>query len=248
MRRLLMLAALGIFTLAVGACGGNFPMNRAVEGSGNVVERTEAFEGVHGVGISIPGEAVITIGTDEGLTIEGEDNILDNIRIRVRDGVLEITSADGVNLRPTEPIRVDVTVGTLESLACSGTADVAVGPVDVETLNVAVSGSGDVDLERLTCEIFSVAISGSGAVVARDGRADTQKVAISGSGHYDGGGLDSTVSSVAVSGSGSADVHVTGSLEAAVSGSGSIDYSGDPGTVNRKVSGTGRISATSLGI
>jgi len=218
-----------------------------IEGSGNLAEREEALGGIRGVALSLAGEISIMIGDEERLVMRGEDNILDNIQVRVDDGTVYIQPVEGADLRPTKPISMDLTIGTLEDLACSGSAEVAVAPLDVEALSVAVSGSGDVDLASLRCELLAVAISGSGTVAVSDGEAATQRIAISGSGDYRGDALSSVRAAVAVSGSGSAEVHVTDSLEAAVSGSGRITYSGDPESVSQEVSGSGRITASSVG-
>ncbi len=80
---------------------------------------------------------------------------------------------------------------------------------------------------------------GAGDVIAA-GSADELTVTIGGAGDFAGLDLVTTRADVTVSGAGSAEVHVTGTLEALVSGAGSVKYTGGA-EVTSSVTGAGSI-------
>jgi hypothetical protein len=198
--------------------------------------------GFDAVALSGTGVLTIGVGEEEALTVTADDNILEHIETTVEDGRLTIGPKRGmerVDLRPTDPIRYDLTVVKLGAVAVSGAASVLAEALESEQFNVAVSGAADIDIERLETENLSVAISGSGRITLA-GRADVQSVAVSGSGHYEGGMLMSRRASCGVSGSGDVTVWVEEEFEAGISGSGLVSYYGDP-IVRQDVSGSGRV-------
>jgi hypothetical protein len=118
----------------------------------------------------------------------------------------------------------------------SGTLEVAGNQAGRQ--EIAVSGSGDVRIDDLEADELEVRVSGSGNVRVSGGEAKEQRVAVHGSGDYHAGGLASEEANVTITGSGSADVRVSGRLEARITGSGDVRYAGSP-DVSRTVTGSG---------
>ena len=87
---------------------------------------------------------------------------------------------------------------------------------------------------------LDVRVPGVGVLVAR-GTADRLDAGLAGSGDVQLQDLVAGKVRATVSGSGRLQVHASESLDAIVSGTGAIFYSGDPGSVNRDVTGTGAI-------
>ncbi len=221
-------------------------MGAVIDGSGNVVTESRAVSGFDAVALGGTGVLTITVGQEEVLTVTADDNLLEHIETKVEDGRLLIgrkRDLQRLNLRPSTPIRYDLTVVELRAITVSGAASVLAEALAGESFDVAVSGSGEIDIERLETRRLAVAISGSGDV-SLGGRADVQVIAVSGSGEYRGGELESLRADCGVSGSGDITVWVEDELEASISGSGSVSYYGEP-DVRREVSGSG--SVRSLG-
>jgi|tagenome__1003787_1003787.scaffolds.fasta_scaffold20657816_1 hypothetical protein len=182
----------------------------------------------------------LTLGTGDtaSLRITAGRNVIDHLTSEVRDDRLTLAT-DGTPLELGR-VRYELVLPAARHLAVAGSGDArATAPSTLA--EVVLTGSGDVRVEGLTTDVLAVGLSGSGNVTV-DGRADRQQVRLGGSGQYDARGLDSTDAQVTVSGSGSADVQVSGHLDAVVQGSGSITHGGGA-TVDARVVGSGSIAA-----
>jgi hypothetical protein len=240
MKRTLILGALAATTFAAGC------MQPAIEGSGNVVTEARDVSGFNAVAIGGAGVLTITVGSEEALTVTADDNLLEHIETKVEEGRLTIgrtREAWRLDLRPSAPIRYDLTVVELEAIAVSGAGSVVADSLSAETFSVALSGAADLEIGRLEAQTFSVAISGAGDVTVA-GRVGVQSIAVSGAGEYHGDALWSERAECSVSGSGDVTVWAESEVTAGVSGSGTVSYYGEP-RVEKDVSGSG--SVRSLG-
>ncbi len=200
------------------ACEDNGP---TVRGSGPVVTRTLDLDDIRGLGVSGSQNVVITQGSPQEVTVEGQANIINILSTRVKDGIWEVRFTE--NVRNEEDFTVFVTIP------------------DVDQINV--SGSGNVSSEgNLNLNVLSIAVSGSGNV-SLAGSVDEQTAVVSGSGEVSNYSMTSRQTTVTVSGSGEVRVTATEVLNATVSGSGDIRYRGNPPTVNQSVSGSGSVTA-----
>jgi hypothetical protein len=213
---------------------------QVVRGSGDVTEEERSVSGFTGVDLSGVGHVTISLGDEERLIVEAEENLLPYIETEVRGGMLVIGTRDGVNLRPTRSIEFDLTVTELDAIEVSGSGEID-GPVlEADRFTVDISGSGEVDLEGLEADTLVVEISGSGGLAIDGGTVREQRITISGSGDYRARELESDLADVKVSGSGSMTIRVAERLEADISGSGTVRYLGRP-AVEQSVSGSGTI-------
>ena len=164
------------------------------------------------------GDVVITVGDEQRVIVESDDNLLSIISTEVEGDTLRIKTTGSYSTR----IGVNVTI-------------------TIPELNgVRVSGSGNVDVKNVASTNFTAAVSGSGNVVAK-GTTDIVKVIVSGSGEACLENLVARQVTAKVSGSGEVRVHASQDLDATVSGSGDIQYRGSP-RVKQIVSGSGDIS------
>lgn len=122
----------------------------------------------------------------------------------------------------------------------NGSGSINVSPIKAEALTLISSSSGNINASEIDSSTLKVSLSGSGNALAA-GKTDVQNAVIAGSGNYHGEKLISRESSVNLSASGTAQINVTGKLDANVTGSGSLFYTGSPETVNTKRSGSGSI-------
>jgi hypothetical protein len=214
-----------------------------IGGSGNVVTETRTIEPATGVSLEAPVELTLRQGPSVSLTVTGDDNILEHLRTEVKDGTLSIAVDGGhpgfTSLKPTAPIRCDLTLPVIDALEVSGSGSARADSLKAKELSIAVSGSGGVQIQRLGAEAVSLAVSGSGTIQL-GGDVQRLSIAVSGSGDCDCGELRSADAEVAVSGSGDVITWAEKTLDAAVSGSGSVSYYGDP-VVEEQVSGSGEV-------
>ena len=191
-----------------------------LEGSGVAGSQTRELLPFDGVELAGSNEVTIRVGGEQSVVVHADDNLLDRVTTRVRDGKLVIgNDAGGFTTR--NPIRVDVTVPAVDELA--------------------LSGSGTIDVEGIDADALAIALSGSGAVRA-SGRAQRVDVELNGSGDVRLQDLVAQDVHAKMSGTGRIAVNATDSLDAIVPGTGSIVYTGNPPSVRKSVSGIGSVS------
>ncbi len=221
---------------------------KMLEGSGQVITEDRPLPEFQRVALAISGTLIITQTENIGLAIEGEDNIIPEIKTEVEEGRLTITLRDPrIRVQPTRPLVYRLAVRDLTEITLSGPGRVEAGPLRSATLAVVASGSGSVALAQLTGEGVTIRASGSGAVAVADLAASTlevslsgsggvtvagqtarQTISLTGSGRYNAAQLASQDAQARITGSGSATVHVETTLAVQTTGSGSVHYTGNP--------------------
>ena len=212
---------------------------RSVSGEGDVVRQEIQLEALHAIGLGISCDVILTQGAPQKIVLEGQQNVLDNIKREVRNGSWTINFER--NVHKSRDVKIYITLQDLTDVSVSGSGSISSTNrfKGLKDLELAVSGSGEIslDIEALTVE---AAVSGSGDIDLQ-GSARSIEIAISGSGDVDAQGLQTQHCEIAISGSGDARVYCSESLEAAVSGSGDIGYKGGASMVKAAVHGSGDI-------
>jgi hypothetical protein len=210
-----------------------------IHGGGRYVEEGRAVGRFAGVSNATVATVDILLAPVERLTIRGEENMVDEIRTRVDNGILRIYTDHNVILRPNEPLVIEVDAVTLEWLLNSGSGDIVAPVVDAGRLDVVASGSGGVFLEDLLAEELFVTSSGSGDVLAT-GEVSEVRITHSGSGQVDTRDLFASEVDATLSGSGTSTVRARDWIYAVIAGSGSLRYFGNP-VVQHTTTGSGRV-------
>ena len=214
-------------------------------GSGNVKTETRQVSGFHALELAAFGNVIVTQGDTEGLTVEGEDNLLPVIRTEVDgQGTLHLGLKTKESVRATKPLVFKLSVKTLDHLVISGSGNFSARTLAMKgggDFDVLVSGSGNVSVEGLTAAGLKVSLQGSGSLTFK-GSVDHQVVTLAGSGDIDAVELKTKSTDITLSGSGDCDVWATDKLKVEVTGSGDVTYSGAP-TVNKQVTGSGSVEA-----
>lgn len=200
--------------LLLAAC--NF---RGVRGSGDLDRETRNVENFKEIEVGGAFEVFVKVGESTSLEIEGDDNLLQYIRTRVKGDRLEIDTRK--NIRPKKDLIIRITTPELEKIISSGASTVSVSNINSEVFKIILSGASSINL---------------------DGSTDKFRVEMSGAGSLDAYNLKAKDVDISISGACSADVYASEYLDAEVSGVGSIEYAGNPSKVNTNVSGVGSIS------
>lgn len=161
----------------------------------------------------------VACGREPGLEVEADDNLLPLIRTEVEGGRLRVHHERGMSTQTIPRLRI--TVPDVREVELPGASEFSLTGVRNESLKISVPGASKFRAE---------------------GETGRLEVALSGAGLIDAAALRARHVAASCNGAGSISVYASERLDASVSGIGSIDYSGNPATVNRSVSGLGKIS------
>ena len=189
------------------------------------------------------GEVILTQSATVSLSIEADDNLHQYLTTSVSDGELTISTADDIDVAPSESMVFRVGVVNLTRIELAGAGAVTVETLDASDFEVALSGVGDIVIDRLFADVVIVDLGGVGTIRLK-GEADQQRVVVSGTGEYDGADLTSRSASVQASGTSTAIVNATDELDIVVSELGEVAFYGFP-NLAQEVAGSGTV--TSLG-
>jgi hypothetical protein len=158
-------------------------------------------------------------GQSRGVEIEADDNLLPFIKADVEGGRLRIHSERGLQTQALPLVRIGVP----------------------DLKEVTIPGASDFSLSDLNNDAFKLNVEGASKFRAtgETGRLD---IMLNGAGLVDARELSARGVNVVNNGAGMVSVRATDTLDATVNGVGTIDYYGDPKTVNRKVNGIGKIT------
>ncbi len=236
-KRFIILSIPALFFLTGIQCQSS--INGFINGEGEVVRQEITLEAFHGLNLGISGDVVITQGSPQKIVLEGQPNILDNIRREVKNGVWKIYFDKDV--RQSKSVTIYVTVPKLDEVGLSGNGSIRTTNkvTGIDEMDIHVAGSGNIDLDY-TANSTDLNLSGSGKINL-SGESRVLSIAISGSGDVIADDLKTDDTSIRISGSGDAMVNANKNLEASISGSGDVRYYGNA-SVNTRVSGSGEVS------
>ncbi len=209
-----------------------------IKGEGPVVTQTITLEALKGIKLAIAGDVILTQGNTQKIEMEGQKNILDNIKRDVKNGVWGIAFDE--NVRESKQVTIRITLATLEQISLSGSGEISSTNTfsGLTNLDMNLAGSGEIHL-AYQAQKSEVNLSGSGEVEL-SGSSKQFSIKLSGSGEVSAADLKTDTCEVHISGSGDANVHATYQLNSIISGSGDVQYSGSP-SVNAKISGSGEV-------
>ena len=229
MRRSLLGVAL---LLIVSGCGGAASFDR-----GPTQTQDRSITAVSAVELATSGNLSLRTGDPPSLRITAGANVLDDLTSDISGN--RLTLDDKRAFGNVGTVRYELVLPEARELVLSGSGEIRVaGPSAVTDLTL--SGSGELNVAGLTGDGLTADLSGSGRIVVA-GEIAAQTVSLDGSGQYDARELTSRVAEVTIGGSGTADVHVTGTLEAVIEGSGTIRHTGGA-TVHTRIDGSGTVT------
>lgn len=209
-----------------------------IKGEGPAVKKELNLSSFDGIGLALSGNVYLKQGSNFSVTVEGQQNIIDNLETPIENGMLKIKFDKPV--RQHDKLDFYITMPTLKAAKISGSGDI-IGETKfsgLSKLEVSISGAGNIKLDVEAMEVNS-SISGSGDIHLK-GTSNAVAVGIAGSGDVEAIGLVAQNCNVRISGSGNVEVNVSGQLEASIAGSGDVYYHGNP-RVKAKVAGSGSV-------
>jgi hypothetical protein len=174
------------------------------------------WDGSDHFGLSVPGHASYTPGTDNKVHVSGDPQMI--AHIRVRDGRLEM------NCRNWH--------GDSEALT-------VILPGQ-EFKRFSIAGSGNLVLSKLDQMSARFNIAGSGSIKA-DGKVERADLHIAGSGDIDLSKVTANVATVHIAGSGNTDIAPSDEADIHIAGSGDVNLHTNPKKLETHIAGSGRI-------
>jgi hypothetical protein len=153
------------------------------------------------------------------LTLTTDENLLSNIETSVSGNVLKIETHGQIS--STHGVTV-----VINSPSLSG---------------AELSGALKLEAAQLSGDRFSLETSGASKVTLAGG-INRLVASLTGASRLNAETLQAQDVEIAVTGAGRADVMATNSLKAAITGAGRVSYGGNPKSVEKKVTGAGKIS------
>jgi hypothetical protein len=218
MRKQTLLVLCAALALGVSSC----QFTRGLKGSGNLKTEKRSLSSFKAIDTNGAYTVDVTCQKPVSVEIETDDNILPLIKTEVRDGVLYVTSQERYNA--TKGVTLRVSVPDLAAISSRGAGDI----------RIADAASNDLKID-----------STGAASVKANGKAKSLTISSTGAGDVDTTKLQAEKARVSVSGAASIDVYASEQLDVSVSGVGSVNYSGNPKTVNKNVSGLGSVNQKS---
>ena len=215
------------------------PANGFITGQGEVVKEDITLAAITGIDLGFHGDVILTQGSPQKVTIEGQKNIIDNIKHDVSNGTWNIHFDK--NVRDAKKVIVHITLPTLKEIGLSGSGNVTATNkfTGIDNIDITVAGSGNVTLDY-EADVTDLSIAGSGKADL-SGMSNTLSVEIAGSGDVNAKDLVTNECEVQISGSGDATVNASKSLEAHIAGSGNVQYAGSA-TVDSHIAGSGKVT------
>jgi hypothetical protein len=189
-----------------------------VRGDGDLQTETREIDNFDKIDVSGNFEVGIEVGQPKSLVVIAENNLQDYIKTYVKRNTLFISTRK--NLKPTEDLRIKITIPYLNGIECSGVNDVFAQGINADDFYIDLSGAGSIDIKGNTKKLK---IDVSGAADLRAEELITENIKID------------------VSGAANASVYASISCVADVSGAGFIELYGDAQDVNMDISGAGSL-------
>jgi hypothetical protein len=210
-----------------------------ITGSGDLVTENRLISGVDRVELAIPAKLEIMQGSKEELTVKADDNVLPYLTTNVSGGKVVIRYQPQVQVHPSQPPQITLTVKDLKGVQVSSSGSMQVGTITTDDFDLALSSSGSIDIQELRADKIAADLTSTGDIILR-GEANKLNLDVSSSGAFQGGDLKVQEADINLSSSGKITVWVTDDLRAKISSSGNIYYYGNP-TVHPTLTSSGKL-------
>ena len=152
------------------------------------------------------------------LRITTDENLLPHIEANVSGHTLHLRTREHV--WPTHGIKVVISSPTRTGGKITGAVKLTVKQLSGPTFALESKGAAEVSL---------------------DGNIDQLLVDMTGASQLAANGLQAKTAEISTTGAGDAEVAVTDTLKVVITGAGKVTYSGNPATINKRITGAGSI-------
>lgn len=232
----------GAFLLIISAVLFISCTTRRVKGNGEIVTSTRSEGDFNAVKASGSFDVFFSQAETNEIRIEADENLMRYIETRVENGVLRIRTKSGVNIRPSQDIKVYVKSPKYKSVSLAGSGNMIAETKisSTEKVKLSIAGSGDIKLQEIDAPQVDVNISGSGKAEGFGNTRDLD-IDVAGSGDVMMKELKAENAKISIAGSGNVWVFASMSMDVRVAGGGDIHYYGNPTNIKSKLAGSGNL-------
>lgn len=219
-----------------------FSCFRSKRGSGKVITETKTLAAFNAVEVSNSINVELTQGNKNEVIVEADDNIIKDIEVENKNGILTIRLKHNGNLR-NFTARVKVTSPVFKSISASSSSEIVSTNVLTATDKISVEASSSADVELSLDAPIVNAESSSSAKIDLKGKTKQFNAIANSSGDVNAENLKAETVTATASSSGTVNVFASVKLNADANSSGSVNYTGGVTDVQKKESSSGSVSA-----
>ena len=235
MKQLKVLIAV-VLTLSLTACN----INLGIKGNGNVVtEDRPVTENFNDIQASAGIEVYLTQGSENRISVEADENLLPYIVTDIKNEVLKISISE--NIRNSKSMKVHVTFIDVKSIKASSGSEISSNSViKSKQLSVISSSGAEIDLEIFSQDVTAEASSGADIKII--GKASTLTAKASSGSEVNAKELLTINCRAQASSGADISINTRDNLDTNVSSGASINYYGNPNSVNSNKSSSGSVN------
>ncbi|MES2809222.1 MAG: head GIN domain-containing protein [Bacteroidota bacterium] len=209
------------------------------KGSGNVATDNRTVTDFKKLEISGAYKIVLKQDSSLSVAVTADDNLLKFIKTEVNGDRLRV-STDKKNICSSGVMTVTIGVRHLEALKASGAVNVATsGKLVAKNFDFDLSGASNINMDLDAADVHT---DGSGVTeMTLRGQASNHFINLSGGGKIHAFDFITGNYDISISGAGQCDINVLRELTVNSSGASSINYKGNPTTINNQKSGVSSI-------
>ncbi len=214
--------------------------DKRIDGNGNIKTETRAAGTFSAINVSGDIDVYVTQDSLTSVKVETDENLLEYVEITNNQNVLEIHPQKGINLKPTNAVKVYITNAVYKDFEASGSCTIY-GQNKISnsaSIGIHLSGASNVAMELKTPKVEADA-SGAGKITLK---GETKDFRLEGTGSTDIRCFDLMAenTSLQLTGAGEAQVFASTKLDVHISGAADVLYKGNA-EVNQSITGAGSI-------
>lgn len=191
----------------------------------------------------IVGNIIYTQSSKVSIQAEGDKELIDNLRVNEKNGVLKVTHVLKINIKNKKKLTLYISSPTIVSIDSDGVGNwVMKGKVKADNLKIEFDGVGNFEALDLESNKIKVDYEGVGNL-SLGGSANFLVIESEGVGSVNAENMRAKNAIIKSSGVGSVKCYASESIDLTNSGVGSITYYGNPTVKNMKNTGVGKIKA-----
>lgn len=191
----------------------------------------------------IVGNIIYTQSSKVSIQAEGDKELIDNLRVNEKNGVLKVTHVLKINIKNKKKLTLYISSPTIVSIDSDGVGNwVMKGKVKADNLKIEFDGVGNFEAFDLESNKIKVDYEGVGNL-SLGGSANFLVIESEGVGSVNAENMRAKNAIIKSSGVGSVKCYASESIDLTNSGVGSITYYGNPTVKNMKNTGVGKIKA-----
>lgn len=213
-----------------------------VRGNGHIIKQDRPTAPFDELELQGSMDVYVTIGAEQKVTVETDENIQPFIELEENAGELAINQKDNTSISTNRGVKVYVTTPKLENISLSGTGNIYLDGkfVSTDRIKFSLSGSGNLKAREVDAPIVEARLTGSGNIYIK-GKTRDVEVDIEGSADFMGEDLLAENAKVNIAGSGDAHVYASLKIDANIAGSGDVKYRGNAPTISSSIAGSGSV-------